>query len=182
MASETYESDDNATGNAGRTAGGGGSGGTGGTGRPSSQAKGVAFQPPPGNFPGLGTQATPIFFITMPSPRTTVTSPYGNFLDIDSKDQKMLWHKMVKPSDDHVLLDMTIIKSKAIVDLFQDKTITYHWMRFMHIPTIGTGAISPIPKRSPGSKDIFHANLSNFKNLIEDFNHITLEQVMAFAS
>jgi hypothetical protein len=55
-------------------------------------------------------------------------------------------------------------------------------MRFMHIPTVGTGAISPTPKRSPGGKDIFHADLSNFKNLIEDFNHITLEQVMAFAS
>jgi hypothetical protein len=52
----------------------------------------------------------------------------------------------------------------------------------MRIPTAGTGAISPTPKCSPGGKDIFHADLSNFKNLIEDFNHITLEQVMAFAS
>jgi hypothetical protein len=118
----------------------------------------------------------------MPSPRTTVTSPYRNFLDINSKDQKMLWCKMVKPSNDHVLLDLTVSNSKAIVDLFQDKAITYRWMRFMHIPTDRTGAISPTLKCSSGSKDIFHANLSNFKNLIEDFNHITLEQVMAFAS
>ncbi len=54
----------------------------------------------------------------MPSPRTTITSPYGNFLEINSKDQKMLWHEMVKPSDDHVLLDMTVTNSKVIVDLF----------------------------------------------------------------
>jgi hypothetical protein len=60
----------------------------------------------------------------MLSPRTTVTSPYGNFLNINSKDQKTLWRKMVKPSNDHVLLDMTVTNSKAIVDLFQDKTIT----------------------------------------------------------
>ncbi len=55
-------------------------------------------------------------------------------------------------------------------------------MCFIHIPTARTGAISPTPKCSPGGKDIFHVDLSNFKKLIEDFNHITLEQVMAFAS
>jgi hypothetical protein len=43
MVSETYESDDNATGNAGGTAGGGGSGGSEGAGRPSSQVGGVAL-------------------------------------------------------------------------------------------------------------------------------------------
>jgi hypothetical protein len=118
----------------------------------------------------------------MPSPKTTVMSPYGNFLEINSKDQKTLWRKMVKPSDDHMVLDMTVMNSKAIVDLFQDKAITYRWMRFMRIPTAWTGAISPNLKLSPGGKDIYHADLSNFKNLIEDFNHITLEQVMAFAS
>jgi hypothetical protein len=31
---------------------------------------------------------------------------------------------MVKPSDDHVLLDMTVRNSKAIVDLLKDKAIT----------------------------------------------------------
>ncbi len=49
-------------------------------------------------------------------------------------------------------------------------------------PTAGTGAISPTPKCSPGGKDIFHADPPNFKNLIEDFNHITLEQATAFDS
>jgi hypothetical protein len=109
-------------------------------------------------------------------------SPYGNFLEINSKDQKMLWCQKVKPSSDHVLLNMTITNSKAIVDLFQDKAITCRWMCFMRIPTNRTGSISPTPKLSPVGKDIFHANLSNFKNLIKDFNRIALEQVMAFAS
>jgi hypothetical protein len=145
MASEIYKSDNNATSNAGRTTGGGGSAGSGGTGRPSSQVGGVAFQLPPGNPPGLGTQATPMFFCMMPSSRTTVMSLYGNFLDIDSKDQKTLWRKMVKPSNDHVLLNMTVTNSKAIVDLFKDKAITCRWMHFMHIPTAGTEAISPTP-------------------------------------
>jgi hypothetical protein len=74
----------------------------------------------------------------MPSPKTTDMSPYGNFLEINSKDQKILWRKMVKPSNDHVLLDMTITNSKAIVDLFEDKAITYHWMHFIRILTAGT--------------------------------------------
>jgi hypothetical protein len=36
------------------------------------------------------------------------------------------------------------------------------------------------PACSPGNKDIYLADLANFKNLIEDFQHITLKQVMAF--
>jgi hypothetical protein len=153
-----------------------------GTDRALSQVQGGAFQLPPGNPTGLGIQATPIFFRTMPSPKTTVTSPYKNFFEIDSKEQKTLWREMVKPSNDHVLLDMTITNSKAIDDLFQDKAITYHWMHFMCIPTAGTGVISPDSKCSPGGKDIFNTDLSNFKNPIENFNHITRAQVMAFAS
>jgi hypothetical protein len=55
-------------------------------------------------------------------------------------------------------------------------------MCFKRVPTAGTGAIATTPKHSPSSKDLYQANLSNFKNSIEDFNHITLEQVMAFTS
>jgi hypothetical protein len=77
---------------------------------------------------------------------------------------------------------MTVTNSKAIVDLFQDNAITYRWMHFMCIPTAGTGAIATNLKLSPSGKDLYQADLSNFKNLIEDFNHITLEQVMALAS
>ena len=36
--------------------------------------------------------------------------------------------------------------------------------------------------RSPGRKEILSADLKDFKNLIEDFQHITLEQVMGYAS
>ncbi len=133
------------------------------------------FSAPPGNPPGLGTLATPMYFRTMPTLKTTTMSPYRNFLDINIKDQKMLWREMVKPSDVHVLLDMTIINSKAIVDLFQSKMITYCWMCFMCVPTAGTGVTATTTKCSPSDKDLYQADLSNFKNLIEEFNHITLE-------
>jgi hypothetical protein len=55
-------------------------------------------------------------------------------------------------------------------------------MQFMGIPTSGTGMVNATPARSPGNKDIYLADLADFKNLIEDFQHITLEQVMAYAS
>jgi hypothetical protein len=89
-----------------------------------------AFQPPTGNPPTVtfGTQATPMYFQSVPTPKTATISPYGNFLDILTMDQKLLWCKMVKPSNDHVLLDMNITNSRAIVNLFQDQTITYRWM------------------------------------------------------
>jgi hypothetical protein len=49
-------------------------------------------------------------------------------------------------------------------------------------PYFGTGTVNATLARSPGNKDIYLADLDNFKNHIEDFQHITLKQVMAFAS
>ena len=77
---------------------------------------------------------------------------------------------------------MNVTNSRAIVDLFQDCGITYCWMHFMQIATLGSGAISTNPACSPGNKDIYLPTLATSKNLIKDFHHISLEQVMAFAS
>jgi hypothetical protein len=123
-----------------------------------------------------------MYFQSVPTPKTTTVSPYGNFLDISTRDQKLLWREMVKPSNDHVLFDMNVTNSRAIVNLFQDRAITYCWMCFMCIPTSGTGIIYANPVCYPGNKEIYLADLANFKNLIKDFQHITLKQVMAFAS
>jgi hypothetical protein len=90
-----------------------------------------------------------MYFQSVPTLKTATVSPYGNLLDISTRDQKLLWHKMVKPSDDHVLLDMNITNSRAIVDLFQDQAITYCWMCFMHIPTSGTGAVNATLASTP---------------------------------
>jgi hypothetical protein len=135
----------------------------------------VYFPTPQGNPPtvNLGSQATPMYFRTLPTPQTST---------VFTKDQKLLWCKMVKPFDDHVLLDMNVTNSRAMVDLFQDCAITYPWMHLMCIPTSGTDWISLNPACIPGNKDIYSANLHDFKNLIKDFHHISLEQVMAFAS
>jgi hypothetical protein len=46
----------------------------------------------------------------------------------------------------------------------------------------GTGTVKATLSCSPGNKDIYLADLADIKNLIEDFQHNTLEQVMAFAS
>ena len=72
--------------------------------------------------------------------------------------------------------------SKAIIDLFTDKAITFRWMRFMRIPLHGDGVAGSIPNKTPSGRETYTATLSMFKNLIEDFNHWTLEDVMAFAS
>ena len=55
-------------------------------------------------------------------------------------------------------------------------------MRFVGILTSGTGAILTNSVRSIGNKEIYSADLRDFKNLIEDFQHISLEQVMAYTS
>jgi hypothetical protein len=83
---------------------------------------GSAFQPPTGNPPTItfGTRATLMYFQSVPTPKTATVSPYSNFINISTRDQKLLWRKMVKPSYDHILLDMNITNSRAIIDLFQD--------------------------------------------------------------
>jgi hypothetical protein len=96
-----------------------------------------------------------MYFQSVPTPKTTTASPYGIFLGILTRDWKSLWCKMVEPSDDHVLLDMNINNSGAIVDLFQYQVITYFWMCFRHISTSGTGMIYANPVRSPRYKEIY---------------------------
>ncbi len=143
------------------TLGGGGvPQGAGGASEVSGQTVSLPFAP------GLGSFATLMFIQSVPTPETTTVSPYGNFLDIFSNEQKLLWRKMIKPSNDHKLLDMTVASSRAIVDLF-----CYCWMCYMRIPTKGTGAPSTMPGSTPGGHPIFSMDLSDFKNIIKEFNH-----------
>ena len=52
----------------------------------------------------------------------------------------------------------------------------------MRIPLHGDGVAGSIPNKTPSGRETYTATLSMFKNLIEDFNHLTLYVVMAFAS
>ena len=154
---------------------GGGGGGTGnGIGATGGTPGGVTFPA------GLGSYNTPMYIQNLPTPKTVSVTPYGNFLDLSKKDK--VFREMVRADDDHTALDMNVTNSKAIVKLFQDKAITYCWMRYMRIPTTGTGATGNVPGTTPGGRPIYMANLGDFKNLIEDFNHLTMDQVMAFTS
>ena len=134
-------------------------------------------------FPSeFGSVKTPMYFKSVPTPKTTTVSPYGNLLDVSSKEQKLLWHKMVKPDADFVPLEMTVTNSKAIIDLITDTAITFRWMRFMRIPLHGDGVAGSIPNKTHSGHEPYKPTLSMFKNLVKDFNHLTLEDVMAFAS
>jgi hypothetical protein len=69
-----------------------------------------------------------------------------------------------------------------LVKLFLDLSTTFRWICYAHIPTSGDGAVKSAPAASPSGAEIFNANLGDFKNLLEEYQHISLEQVMAFAS
>ena len=115
-------------------------------------------------FPGgLGSSTTPMFIQNVLTPKTTMVSPYGNFLDISSKKQKLLWQEMIKPTNDHTLVDMNVANSRAIINLVQDKAITYRWQCYMCIPTKGTGALGSLPGTTPGGQPDFDTDLSDFK-------------------
>ena len=170
--------EENASYNGGIAAGLGddaGDGTTGGSGC-GTTTSGTAFPP------GFGSAQTPIYFKFVPTSKTTAVSPYGNFIDFSSKEQKLLCCEMVKPNAGFVPLHMTVTNSKAIIDLFTDKTITFRRMRFMRIPLIGDGIAGSTPNRTPSGRKTYNATLSVFENLIKDFNHLTLDDAMAFAS
>jgi len=161
--------------------GAGGTGGDTGNGTAGGSGGGMATG---GTVPpqGLGSFKTPMYFKSVPTPKTTAVSPYGNFIDVSSKEQKLLWREIVKPDADFVALDMTVANSKAIIDLFTDRAVTFCWMRFMRIPLIGDGVAGTLPNKTPSGRDTYNAALSMFKNLVEDFDHLSLKDVMAFAS
>ena len=98
---------------------------------------------------GLGSIKTPMYFKAVPTPKTTAVSPYGNFIDLSSKEQKLLWHEMVKPDAD--------------IDLFTDKAITFPWMHFMRIPLIRDGVAGTLPNKTPSGRDTYNTALSMFK-------------------
>ena len=112
---------------------------------------------------GFGSVKTPMYFKSVPTPKPTAVSPYGNFIDVSSKEQKLLWHEMVKPDADFVALDMTVANSKAIIDLFTDKAVTFCWMRFMRIPLIRDGVAGTLPNKTPSGRDTYNTALSMFK-------------------
>ena len=135
-------------------------------------------------FPaGLGsTHATPMCVQQIPTPKSVLTSPYGNYYDLTQKSGKALWRDVVSADDDQVRLDMNVTNSKAIIELFQDKAITFAWMGHVNIPTAGTGMVHATSATTPAGNPKYNADLSDFKNLVDNFSHITLEQVMAFES
>jgi hypothetical protein len=60
---------------------------------------------------------------------------------------------MIKPSEDHALLDMTVSNIRAIIDIFQDKVITYHWHRYICAsPPGGCGKAEHLKKKICGPK------------------------------
>jgi hypothetical protein len=75
---------------------------------------------------------------------------------------------------------MSIMNNKAIIVLFQDKVTTCCWMRFLRIPTTGSGAVATAPATTPKGRLVSYSDLGDFKILNDDFHHITMEQMMAF--
>ena len=142
----------------------------------SAMTRGTAFPP------GFGSARTLMYFKSVPTPKTTAVSPYGNFINFSSKEQKLLWREMVKLDANFVPLNMTVTNSKAIIDLFTDKAITFRWILFMRIPFVGDGIAGSTPNKTPSGRETYNTTLSVFKNLIKDFNYLSLEDVMAFAS
>ena len=86
---------------------------------------GSPFTPAPGGPDG--TTQSPFVMISKKEARTfnTVTTPFGRFFDMSTKEGSIQWYRMVKAADDHVKLDVSVENSKLILDLFLDLSTTF---------------------------------------------------------
>ena len=159
-----------------------------GGGAPQGTAGGT---PPPGTSPFTpapggpdGMTKSPFVMISKKEARefNSVTTPFGRFFDMSTKEGSIQWYRMVKAADDHVKLDVTVEKSKPILDLFIDLSTTFRWARYLRIPVDGTGAINATPTVLSGGRKVHNVDFLDFKDLLEDYQHITLDQVKAFVS
>jgi len=131
---------------------------------------------------GLGSLATPLFFKNVPTPKTVTVGPYGNYFDISQREMNHLWREMVQAPSDFAKLEMSVANGKTILEFFIDKAVTFRCMRYMNIPTSGTGLVAAVSGATPGGQPRYSADLGDSKNLLEEYKHITIEQVMAFTS
>ena len=108
-----------------------------GGGAPQGTAGGT---PPPGTSPFTpapggpdGTTKSPFVMISKKEARefNSVTTPFGRFFDMSTKEGSIQWYRMVKAADDHVKLDVTVEKSKPVLDLFIDLSTTFRWARYL---------------------------------------------------
>ena len=140
------------------------------------------FTPAPGAPDG--TSASPFVMIAKKEKReyNSVTTPFGRFFDMSTKEGSIQWYRMVTPADDHVKLDVLVKNSKAILNLFTDLSTTFRWARFLRIPVEGTGAIAANPTITPGGRKVFNVDFTEYKELLEEYQHISLDQIKDFVS
>ena len=147
---------------------------------------------PPGGMPPFvrapgtpdGTAASPFVMISKKEARkfNSVTTPFGRYFDMSTKEGSIQWYRMVTPADDHVKLDVLVKNSKAILDLFTDLSTTFRWARFLRIPVEGTGTIAGTPTITSGGRKVFNVDFTEYKELLEEYQHISLDQIKAFVS
>ena len=134
--------------------------------------------------PGAGlTPNAPLYILNAKKKISNVINPYGYFTDMSEKDQRSRYKDAVTPADGFKPLDVNVANSKSIIELLVDLAVTFRWYRFLRIPVEGDGTIDANPKMSPSGKTaVMNVAFTEHKHLLEEYQHITLDQVMAFVA
>ena len=84
---------------------------------------------------------------------------------------------MINPDHDWILQTVSVETDTCIMYLFKDKDIQYGLDNIFRVPKYSTGVADANPCTLPGSK-VYNVDLAGFTNLLEDYNHLTDDQVM----
>ena len=79
--------------------------------------------------------------------------------DLGDADGKKQYNKAVKADKDHVRFDITVENSKLLLDLLTDLATSYHWWKYLRIPTTGTGGAHTNAKTLPLGEQVARASI-----------------------
>ena len=102
--------------------------------------------------------------------------------DLGDADGKKQYNKAVKADKDHVRFDITVENSKLLLDLLTALATSYHWYKYLRIPTTGTGGAHTNAKILPSGEQMASVDLGDYLHLLDDCQRLSLKQVKAFAS
>ena len=109
-----------------------------------------------------------------------VIDPYSTSINLTSIEGVNTYKTMIKPDHAWICQTVSVETATRMMDIFKDKEIQYGLDKKFRFPKSGTGVADAKPCTLPGS-EVYNVDLADFTNLLEDYHHLTDDQVMDFS-
>ena len=108
---------------------------------------------------------------------SAVIDPYSTIINIATREGVNTYKTMIKPDHAWIHQTVSVETDTRMIDLFKDKEIQYGLDNILRVPKSGTSVADANPHTLPGS-EVYNIDLADFTNLLEDYHHLTDNQVV----